>query len=109
MPFAPPSIRPCGCILSAGQRCEHMRARKAEYDKARPTARQRGYNTGWDKARVAFLKANPVCRFCGNPAIVVDHIKAHRGDQKLFWDRSNWQPLCVPCHSSVKQSRERRQ
>jgi hypothetical protein len=28
---------------------------------------------------------------------------------KLFWSRSNWQPLCVRCHSSVKQSRERRQ
>lgn len=31
-------------------------------------------------------------------ATVVDHIVPHRGDQKLFWDESNWQPLCKPCH-----------
>ena len=29
---------------------------------------------------------------------VVDHIVPHRGDQKLFWDKSNWQPLCKACH-----------
>ena len=28
----------------------------------------------------------------------VDHIIPHRGDQKLFWDRNNWQALCKPCH-----------
>ena len=32
-------------------------------------------------------------------ATVVDHIKPHRGDQKLFWDRSNWQPLCEHHHN----------
>ena len=31
-------------------------------------------------------------------ATVVDHIVPHRGDQKLFWDEANWQPLCKPCH-----------
>ncbi|TIX74642.1 MAG: HNH endonuclease, partial [Mesorhizobium sp.] len=41
-------------------------------------------------------------------ANVVDHVKPHRGDMRLFWSRSNWQPLCTPCHSSIKQSRERR-
>ena len=24
----------------------------------------------------------------------VDHIKLHRGDQKRFWDRGNWQASC---------------
>ncbi|WP_347472778.1 HNH endonuclease signature motif containing protein [Clostridium kluyveri] len=28
----------------------------------------------------------------------MDHIKAHEGDEKLFWDESNWQPLCKSCH-----------
>ena len=23
----------------------------------------------------------------------------HRGDMKLFWDESNWQPLCESCHN----------
>ncbi|MGN8738508.1 HNH endonuclease signature motif containing protein [Bilifractor sp. HCP3S3_D3] len=33
-----------------------------------------------------------------HPATVVDHIVPHRGDPKLFWDRSNWQALCKRCH-----------
>ncbi|TIX60322.1 MAG: HNH endonuclease, partial [Mesorhizobium sp.] len=48
------------------------------------------------------------CRYCPAPANVVDHIKPHRGDMRLFWNRANWQPLCTRCHSSIKQSRERR-
>jgi 5-methylcytosine-specific restriction endonuclease McrA len=40
---------------------------------------------------------------------VVDHIQPHRGDQRLFWDRRNWQPLCRTCHSGHKQSIEKRQ
>ena len=24
-------------------------------------------------------------------ATVVDHIRPHRGDKELFWDKSNWQ------------------
>ena len=32
------------------------------------------------------------------PATVVDHIVPHRGDKKLFWDQSNWQPLCKEHH-----------
>ncbi|WP_342635709.1 HNH endonuclease signature motif containing protein [Rhizobium deserti] len=50
----------------------------------------------------------PSCRRCGQRAALVDHIEPHRGDQELFWRRTNWQPLCTPCHSSAKQSAERR-
>ena len=32
-------------------------------------------------------------------ASVVDHIIPHRGDEALFWDRSNWQALCHRHHS----------
>nr|WP_312862137.1 HNH endonuclease [Rhizobium sp. P32RR-XVIII] len=45
---------------------------------------------------------------CDSRANVVDHRAPHRGDKRLFWSRSNWQPLCTPCHSSRKQSQERR-
>ena len=34
------------------------------------------------------------------PAAVVDHVLPHRGDWSLFWDESNWQPLCKPCHDA---------
>ena len=30
--------------------------------------------------------------------IDVGHIKPHRGDRQLFWDRGNWQPLCEHHH-----------
>ncbi|MBK9704528.1 MAG: HNH endonuclease [Betaproteobacteria bacterium] len=40
-------------------------------------------------------------------ASVVDHVVPHRGDQALFWDVGNWQPLCKPCHDGAKQSLER--
>jgi 5-methylcytosine-specific restriction protein A len=82
--------------------------RKAEIDKRRPSARQRGYDTKWDKERVAFLKMHPTCARCSSPAKVVDHIIPHRGDKGLFWSRSNWQPLCTRHHSGAKQSEERR-
>jgi 5-methylcytosine-specific restriction endonuclease McrA len=36
---------------------------------------------------------------CKGLAAEVDHIRAHNGDLRLFWDRSNWQGLCKPCHS----------
>ncbi|WP_338034702.1 HNH endonuclease signature motif containing protein [Jiella avicenniae] len=80
---------------------------------ARPTARQRGYDSKWERARAAFLAAHPWCRRCEamgrlHRATVVDHIEPHKGDHKLFWKRSNWQPLCAPCHNSDKQQVERR-
>jgi 5-methylcytosine-specific restriction protein A len=112
MPYRAPSIRACGCVVASGQRCQHMiardRERKARFDEQRPTARQRGYDSKWDKARADFLEAHPYCVMCGSPARVVDHKTPHRGDKKLFWSRSNWQPLCTPCHSRRKQSQEAR-
>jgi 5-methylcytosine-specific restriction protein A len=82
----------------------------------RPSARERGYTHRWDKARATFLNRHPLCRMCEQAgrvtaATVVDHIIPHRGDQALFWDQSNWQPLCDAepwrCHSSTKQREER--
>lgn len=50
-----------------------------------------------------YLRDNPLCVMCKNngrfvEATVVDHIVLHRGNQKLFWDKNNWQALCKPCH-----------
>jgi len=92
--------------------CECRRARKAAYDTNRPTARQRGYDVRWQHAAKAFL-AMPGHRLCacgcGRVANMVDHIVPHRGDMRLFWDRTNWQPMASsPCHSSSKQSLERK-
>lgn len=95
-------------ILCQRQR-EQARARKQRFDRTRPSATERGYDSRWRKARLEFLAVRPWCftKGCGAAATVVDHIIPHRGDQKLFWDRSNWQPLCARCHSRHKQRLER--
>lgn len=84
------------------------RERKARFDAKRPSARQRGYTKEWERAAADYLAVYPSCRRCGAPATVVDHIKPHKGDQTLFWDRTNWQGLCAHHHNSAKQSEERR-
>jgi len=88
-----------GCPnLSDGPYCEqHQRLY------ARETATQRGYDGHWRRARALFLKKHPLCAGCLRenqltPATVVDHIVPHRGDERLFWDEKNWQPLCKTCH-----------
>jgi 5-methylcytosine-specific restriction endonuclease McrA len=88
-------------------RCKCQAARKADADKRRPNATQRGYDGNWQKARAAFLNLHPRCAMCGAAARVVDHIIPHHGDMRLFWDRKNWQSLCFHCHNSKKQRLER--
>nr|WP_082009630.1 HNH endonuclease signature motif containing protein [Methylobacterium sp. ZNC0032] len=78
----------------------------------RGTARERGYTAAWDRARAGFLRLHPHCAECAREglivrATVVDHVIPHRGDQRLFWDSSNWQALCTNHHSSWKQQREK--
>lgn len=77
----------------------------AEYRKLYKTAR-------WTKGRAWFLRQNPLCVFCGEegiatPATILDHIKPHKGDEKLFYDQTNWQGLCKPHHDSFKQMLEK--
>ena len=95
-------------VLCECQR-QRMQARNARFEATRPTSGERGYGGKWRRERGAYLSLNPTCRRCGEPATIVDHVRPHKGDWSLFWQRSNWQPLCVPCHSSFKQSLEKRQ
>jgi 5-methylcytosine-specific restriction enzyme A len=68
--------------------------------------------TRWRTGRIRFLRANPLCVFCKRggrtaAARVVDHIMPHKGDERVFFDQANWQPLCFSCHNSRKQRIER--
>lgn len=114
MPSNAPYICQCGKVVASGTRCscraKQDAQRKAHYDQQRPSARERGYDSKWDKERAAYLVAHPRCSHpdCTAPATIVDHVIPHRGDRKLFWRRSNWQPLCAHHHSSNKQSMEKR-
>lgn len=46
---------------------------------------------------------------CGavTPRPIADHRIPHRGDLALFWDETNVQTLCKPCHDGRKQRLER--
>jgi 5-methylcytosine-specific restriction protein A len=87
-----------------------MPTRPKAYHAGRPraaplrlSAAERGYGSRWRRAAKLFLLAHPLCAECLShgqtiPAKVVDHVRPHKGDQALFWDEGNWQPLCKPCH-----------
>ncbi len=84
----------------------------SRYDRERGSAHQRGYVARWRKARLRFLATHPLCVMCDargvvSAAVIVDHIKPHKGDAVLFWDEDNWQGLCVTDANSVKQAQER--
>ena len=73
---------------------------------------ERGYGWAWQKARAAFLEEHPLCEMCDKAgrvtaATVVDHKTPHRGDEAIFWDRSNWQAICKPHHDGDKQAEEK--
>jgi 5-methylcytosine-specific restriction protein A len=103
----------CPAIVESGRCATH--AKKA--DRARGTARQRGYTSAWDRASAAYLLKHPWCAMCGQPAEVTDHIKApklrqattaedQREASRLFWDPANWQALCQRCNKRKAIERE---
>lgn len=68
----------------------------------------------WRNLRLDVLEAARfTCKLCGRAEgntslLVADHVRPHRGDPDLFWDRGNLQCLCKACHDKVKQAEERR-
>lgn len=42
------------------------------------------------------------------PVEIVDDIRPHHGDERLFFDRAKLQSLCKSCHDGLKQSNEKR-
>lgn len=101
----------CAQLLAAPGYCDkHLKLVRQQSDATRESASSRGYNSRWRKARNTWLTRHPLCIECAKyrrviPATVVDHIIPHRGDQDLFWDTTNWQSLCKPCHDK-KTARE---
>ena len=91
----------CPALVPYGQ--QYCEAHKSLHPEATRSAGKRGYGSRWQRVSKNYLKAHPLCAACQKEgryvkATVVDHIKPHRGDQTLFWDVENLQPLCKPCH-----------
>lgn len=104
MPMKPkkPCAHPgCPALVDSGEK--YCPEHKSLYPVEIRSATSRGYGKQWQKASKQYLAAHPLCANClkygkYTKATVVDHIQPHRGDPALFWDKSNWQPLCKPCH-----------
>jgi 5-methylcytosine-specific restriction endonuclease McrA len=89
------------------------------YDADRRTIAWRGWYklARWKRLRlVIFARDLFTCQMegCGRiegdtSQLVADHIRQHRGDERLFWDEGNLQTLCKPCHDGVKQRAERQE
>ena len=111
--FKPCRYKGCASLATRGHNyCEEHKALAEEadrekqriYNEKRGSAASRGYNSRWQKQSKLYIHEQPLCVDClkhnrVRPAKVVDHIVPHKGDMRLFWDRTNWQSLCFSCHS----------
>ena len=90
-----------------------MTPKRPSWRSDKRSSTERGYGYKWQKARLAYLQANPLCAYCAKvgrvtAANVADHIIPHQGNQELFWSVDNLQPLCSPCHNGTKAEEEGR-
>lgn len=72
--------------------------------KPRGSAHERGYTKRWARYSKDRLKAHPLCVQCWAedvmaPAHVTDHVIPHKGNNRLFWDPTNHQSLCLTHHN----------
>lgn len=105
MPMMPPTLR------GPGQ--PTRQEAKRESDKRRGSARDRGYDSRWDKASASHRRAHPLCEYCGlvdqvTAATLIDHLYPHRQYDGVFWRKEWWVSSCDDCHNGYKQALERR-
>ncbi len=98
MPLKPQQHRPAG----AGNVHQHKPAGN------RLSSHARGYGSRWQKFRLIFLAAHPLCECgpdccpggCNLGATEVDHRRPVTGpDDPGFYDEANLQALAEACHS----------
>lgn len=83
---------------------------------SKPWKAKYGTKRWQETRREVLIRDNYTCRHCRrvcggkSPAPdspVVDHVRPHRGDDRLFWEKTNLQTLCKsPCHDQHKQALE---
>jgi 5-methylcytosine-specific restriction protein A len=98
---------------------ERAREERAESDKMRPSAAERGYDGRWNRLSQAHRAAHPNCQMrnaecgmgnaeCGKPGALVDHIEPVATAPERRYDPANLQTLCWGCHRT-KTAREKRE
>ena len=107
----------CAAVVSEGQYCPwhyhltqvmemgNIKNNSKKFDRYKRGPAEPGNRARWRRARPPILLERPLCASCqaaGHTvsATVVDHVLPHGGDDAMFWDVSNWQPLCHDCFSS---------
>lgn len=107
MPTRGPRVcsRPgCREVAATGRYCtDCTTVVQTQSDERRGTAASRGYGRRWRRESKAYLAEHPLCarhQRAGKvrAASLVDHVRPHRGDMALFWDKDNWESLCKTCH-----------
>ncbi|NBA95517.1 HNH endonuclease [Pseudomonas sp. R5(2019)] len=105
-PQKPCNAQGCKALTRNARYCDdHLHLLNSVHrEKPRESSSSRGYNYKWQQARKGYLRKHPLCVHCAardrvTQATDVDHITPHKGDMSLFWDSTNWQSLCGPCHS----------
>jgi hypothetical protein len=78
---------------------------------ARAGARDRGYDSSWDRTVLLFTSTHPFCLGCQAVGVktateCIDHVEPHLGDRTRFWNKAMWQPACRWHHDSVKKRLE---
>ena len=106
MPFAAKvQCKGCGKPVVSGY-CAACRA-QGKGSERRPSSNTRLYGYRWQRESKLFLLDHPLCveypKGTHGQVVVlaecVDHVIPHKGNLRLFWDKRNWQPLCIPCNS----------
>lgn len=84
----------------------------ARYNAARGSARSQGYDRVWERVRLAYLGANPLCERCKAAGRVTEAALVHHrvaitdGGERL--DEANLEALCRPCHEREHSNGARR-
>lgn len=111
MPYAIPHPCPhCGALVTKSYCDEYLKAKNDTYEQGRRERDKRIkalYDCSrYQRARLAFIKANPICMICEKAwSEELDHKtpikkgKTWAEKVKLFWSKLNWQSACKPCHS----------
>jgi 5-methylcytosine-specific restriction protein A len=92
-----------GCNeLTRGKYCEdHEREdldRNNANDKDRRSASKRGYDRTWQKARLMYLRRNPLCAKCRTHLDLQVHHKVPISEGGSRLDPKNLETLCGTCH-----------
>jgi 5-methylcytosine-specific restriction enzyme A len=82
-------------IYKVGPNGELVDPRRKRKDR-RPSASKRGYGARWQRFRKRFLRDNPWCARCPNPATQVHHLDGLGPKGPLGFEPSNCEALCGP-------------